>query len=112
MSDLEIIQTDNPQGTGKREQRTNEEIRMIGRNLVDKYIGALKVLAEGENKKNLPEIASEERRILEKIKQGVTEVSITNVHEQDNLPNPFSELSLEELLYLREHRELLDVIKI
>ena len=29
-------------------------------------------------------------------------------HERDNLPNPFDVLSLEELVYLREHHYFLD----
>ena len=31
----------------------------------------------------------------------------SDAHEQDNLPNPFDKLSLDELLYLREHGYLL-----
>lgn len=27
-------------------------------------------------------------------------------HEQDNIPNPFDKLSLEELLFIRKHRYL------
>lgn len=29
-------------------------------------------------------------------------------HERDNLPNPFDNLSIEELLYIREHHYFLD----
>lgn len=29
-----------------------------------------------------------------------------DTHEQDNIPNPFDKLSLEELLFLREHKDL------
>ena len=30
-----------------------------------------------------------------------------DVHERDNIPNPFDKLSLEELLFIRENRHLL-----
>ncbi len=33
-----------------------------------------------------------------------------DVHEQDNIPNPFVNLTLEELYFLREHKNLLDKI--
>lgn len=34
--------------------------------------------------------------------------SWTDVHEQDNIPNPFAVLTMEELLFMREHNYLLD----
>lgn len=37
--------------------------------------------------------------------------SIDSAHENDNIPNPFDVLSLDELLFLRENNYLLDEIK-
>lgn len=57
----------------------------------------------------------EEQIILAKIKPNESKnkkLSIEDVHEQDNLPNPFEDLTLEELYYLREHMYLLEKIKI
>lgn len=34
-----------------------------------------------------------------------------DAHEQDNIPNPFEDLTLEELYFLREHRNLLEKMK-
>ena len=60
-------------------------------------------------------IPLEERIILSKIKPhdpNNKKVSIEDVHEQDNIPNPFQDLTLEELYFLREHKHLLEKIKL
>lgn len=51
------------------------------------------------------------RRITEKLGFDVKEYNaddMTEVHEQDNVPNPFEKLSLEELIFFREHNYFLD----
>ena len=34
-------------------------------------------------------------------------INMDEVHEQDNIPSPFQDFSLEELYFLREHMDLL-----
>lgn len=50
-----------------------------------------------------------EKQIIEKLSR----FNNNNIgHEKDDIPNNFDDFSIEELLYLREHKELLDKFKI
>ena len=57
-------------------------------------------------------MTQKEQEIISKIHYS-DEWNITSteqVHERDDLSNPFDALSMDELLYLREHKELLEEI--
>ena len=50
-----------------------------------------------------------EKQIIEKLNR----FNNNNIdHEKDDIPNNFDDFSMEELLYLREHKELLNKFKI
>jgi hypothetical protein len=49
----------------------------------------------------------QEEQILRKIKIDYEYQNTEDIHEQDNIPNPFEDLTMEELLYLRQHKQLL-----
>lgn len=50
------------------------------------------------------------QQIINKLGFDIKEYNFNNseeAHERDNIPNPFDKLSLEELLFLREHNYFL-----
>lgn len=55
-----------------------------------------------------------EQEIINKVKTEIAKhkhLESDPPHEQDNIPNPFAVLTLEESLYLREHRYLLKLME-
>lgn len=53
------------------------------------------------------------REEMQRVEQELDKKDIwSEVHEQDDVPNPFEDLTLEELHFLSEHRHLLEKFKI
>lgn len=60
-----------------------------------------------ENNKDFEMIQQIQNKLDFNLKDYNKNDSKSIAHEQDNIPNPFDKLSLEELLYIRKHHYFL-----